>query len=285
MATCGKFLWKVSVSEDSFKEGNCDILSMDIGIMISENDVVLLLGAEGDKRTVPATRLTIKVKGAGFFNTGKLIGLEWGSIVKIANKDFVALPPNLMDKIECIERKAQIIHPKDSAHIIFELGIKSGDVIVEAGIGSAALTIALAYFVAPNGKVVTYEIREDFAEFGRKNLENAGLAHLCEIRVKDITKGIEERNVDGFVLDIPNPWDAVQVAYNSLKVGGALACYSPTINQVEKTVEAMRACGFGMIKTFETLQREILVKETGTRPSFDMLGHTGYTTVARKIKK
>ena len=252
---------------------------------ISENDVVLLLGPENDRRTVLAAKETVKVKGAGFFNTGKLIGLEWGAKINIANREFIALPPNLMDKIACIERGAQIILPKDAAHIIFELGIKSGDAVIEAGIGSAALTIALAHFVAPAGRVVTYEIRQDFVEFGKKNLAAAGLAQLCTIKLGDVTKGVEERNADSFVLDMPTPWEAVAHAHSALKVGGTLACYSPTIPQVEKTVEAMQNCGFGMIKTFETLQRELVVKDTGTRPSHEMLGHTGYTTVARKIRK
>lgn len=253
--------------------------------IIAENDVVLLLGSEGDKRTVRARNETIKVKGAGFFNTGKLIGLEWGAKVNIANRDFTALHPNLMDKIESIERGAQIIHPKDAAQIIFELGIKSGDTVIEAGIGSGALTIAMAHFVAPSGKIFTYEIRPDFAEFGKKNIEAAGLSGVCTVKIGNVTKGVEERNADAFVLDMPTPWEAVPVAHDALKVGGALVCYSPTILQVEKTVAAMEQNGFGMIKTFETLQRELVVKDTGTRPSHEMLGHTGYVTVGRKIRK
>jgi len=86
------------------------------------------------------------------------------------------------------------------------------------------------------------------------------------------------------IIDIPNPWDAVNTAYNSLKIGGYLCCYSPLISQVEKTVKEIKKHGFIEIKTFENIQREMIVSDHGTRPSFDMLGHTGYLTFARKIK-
>ncbi|MCG2827175.1 MAG: tRNA (adenine-N1)-methyltransferase, partial [Thermoplasmatales archaeon] len=103
-----------------------------------------------------------------------------------------------------------------------------------------------------------------------------------EIKLGDVTESIDEKNADAVILDIPNPWDAVKNAYNALKVCGHFCSYSPTMNQVEKTVKTLKH-DFIEIKTFETLQREIVVGEGGVRPSFDMLGHTGYVTFARKI--
>ena len=98
-----------------------------------------------------------------------------------------------------------------------------------------------------------------------------------------MTKGIYEKNLDAVILDIPNPWDSVDYVWNALSPGGYFCTYSPLVSQVEKTVKKVRKNNFIEIKTFENIQREMIVSDYGTRPSFDMLGHTGYLTFARKI--
>ena len=118
-----------------------------------------------------------------------------------------------------------------------------------------------------------------------KNLKTTGLEKYVKIFEKDIIKEISEKNLDAIILDIPNPWDAVGHAYKSLKVGGYLCCYSPLVSQLEQTVKELRKHNFIEIKTFENIQREMVIGERGTRPSFDMLGHTGYLTFARKVLK
>ena len=102
-------------------------------------------------------------------------------------------------------------------------------------------------------------------------------------KFKDVTKGIDEKDLDAIILDIPNPWDAVGHSWNSLKPGGYLCCYSPLITQVEKAVFEINKHKFIELKTIENIQREMIVENHGTRPCFDMLGHTGYLTFARKI--
>ena len=104
-----------------------------------------------------------------------------------------------------------------------------------------------------------------------------------DIKTGDVTESIAEKDVDAVVLDIPNPWEAVENTLTSLKSGGHVACYSPTMNQVERTVKTMREFAFAHIRTIETLQRDIVVGERGTRPGFDLLGQTGYVTIGRKI--
>ncbi|MEA2055986.1 MAG: tRNA (adenine-N1)-methyltransferase, partial [Candidatus Thermoplasmatota archaeon] len=125
--------------------------------------------------------------------------------------------------------------------------------------------------------------REDFIEHAMKNIKTANLEEFVETKLKDITTGIDEENLDAIILDMPNPWDAINYAYKALKVGGYLCTYSPLSTQVEKTVEEIKKHGFIEVKTIENIQREIIVSENGIRPSFDMLGHTGYLTFARKI--
>ncbi len=155
--------------------------------------------------------------------------------------------------------------------------------MLEAGIGSGSLTMALATAVAPSGRVVSYDIREDFLEHAKTNLEMADLASLVAMRLQDVTAGIEERDLDAVILDIPTPWAAVAHAWAALKVGGYLCSYSPLISQVEQTVKEIRGLLFIECRTLENIQREMVVSDRGTRPSFDMLGHTGYLTFARKV--
>ena len=250
--------------------------------MINEDDIVVLIDEKGRKTLIRIEEGMKKIRGLGVFDPGKLKGKKLGEKIMVGNREFIIMEPDIVDKIETIERKAQIILPKDSAMIMLYCDVKNGCRIVEAGVGSGALTIALANFVRPDGKIISYEKRNDFADFAKRNIENAGLGEYVEIKLGDVTESIDEKNADAVILDIPNPWDAVKNAYNALKVCGHFCSYSPTMNQVEKTVKTLKH-DFIEIKTFETLQREIVVGEGGVRPSFDMLGHTGYVTFARKI--
>lgn len=251
---------------------------------ISEGDSIVLLDGKGNRVLTFAKKGNRKIKGLGVYNPGELIGKNYYEDITIGNKKFMILVPSIFDKISAIERRAQIILPKDGIFIIFYCDIKTGDRVIEGGTGSGALTILLANFVRPKGKVISYEKRDDFAKTAQKNLENAALANYVEIKKGDVTESIKERNMDAVILDIPNPWDAVKNSLKALKFGGHMASYSPTANQVEKTVNEMRKHEFLDITTLETLQREMLVGERGVRPSFDALGHTGYVTFGRKVK-
>ena len=251
---------------------------------ISKNDSVVLIDRKGKKILLMVKNGNRKIKGLGVYNSGELIGKNYYENITIGNRKFMIIAPSIFDKISGIERKAQIVLPKDGMFIIFYCDIKSGDRVVEGGTGSGALTILLANAVRPIGKVISYEKRDDFAKIAKKNLTNAHLSDYVKIKKGDVTNTIDERNMDAVVIDIPNPWDALKNILNALKLGGHMASYSPTINQVERTVKEMKGCGFEGIKTLETLQREIVVGERGVRPSFETLGHTGYVTFGRKVK-
>jgi tRNA (adenine57-N1/adenine58-N1)-methyltransferase len=185
--------------------------------------------------------------------------------------------------LQALKRKAQIILPRDCAQIISNCSIESNQKVLEAGIGSGSLTIALATSVAPTGKVISYDNREDFIKHAMKNIKNSKLDKYVETKLKDVTAGIDEKNLDAIILDIPNPWDAVNHAYNSLKPGGQLCTYSPLSSQVENTIKEIKKLNFIEVKTIENIQREMVVSEKGMRPKFGMLGHTGYLTFARKV--
>lgn len=181
-------------------------------------------------------------------------------------------------------RNTQIIYPKDAGTILIQASIGAGSRVVESGTGSAALTGILARAVGPTGHVYTYEIREDMYIGAKKNLTKFGLTDNVTQHHQDILEGIKEEDVDAIVLDLATPWLLVDEAHRALKSSSFLTCYSPTIEQTMKTCKAMSEEGkWGMIKTLEIFQREIMVRENKTRPTTWMVGHTGYMTFARTM--
>jgi len=250
---------------------------------ISEGDYILLY--LGQRKTY-----LVKVEAGKNFHTHKgfikfddLIGKDYGStILSSLGVEFTALKPLLRDYIMKSMRKTQITYPKDIALMVMFSGMGPGSHVVEAGTGTGALTTALAHYVKPNGRVYSYEIREEFIKTAEKNLKRAGLIDFVELKNKDVTTGIDENNVDSVVLDLATPWLVVPYAYTALKPCGTIVSFSPTIDQVVKTVEALRENGFVDIETVECLMRGMQIERGKTRPQTLMTAHTGYLTYARK---
>jgi tRNA (adenine57-N1/adenine58-N1)-methyltransferase len=253
-------------------------------VKVKKDETIVLVDEKYRKYLINTSQKTDKYKGVGVVDPKIFIGKKYGSTFELGNKKFFIFHPSLMDKQQGLKRRAQIILPKDAAQIIINCSITPGSKVLEAGIGSGALTTTLASIVKPDGKIISYDNREEFIDHAFKNIKIAELENFVTTKLKDVTQGIEEKNLDAVILDIPNPWDAIKHAYNSLKPGGYLCCYSPLTTQVQNNVLEIKKHKFIEIKTFENLQREMVVSEKGIRPSFDMLGHTGYLTFARKTK-
>jgi tRNA (adenine57-N1/adenine58-N1)-methyltransferase len=250
---------------------------------VQEHDIVVLIDGNLRKIFVDTDGKTDKIRGIGVIDPKTLLGKEYGTKLTIGSKQFWLLIPSMQDKLQGLHRQAQIILPRDAAQILMNCAIESGQRVLEAGIGSGSLTIALASTVAPNGQVISYDIRQEFINHAMKNLTQANLTDYVTTKIKDVTQGIDETDLDAVILDIPNPWTAVSHAWNALKVGRYFCAYSPLISQVEQTVKAIEQHPFIECKTYENIQREMIVSKHGTRPSFEMLGHTGYLTFARKV--
>jgi len=219
----------------------------------------------------------------GFVQLDNLVGKEYGTrITSSMGVEFVALKPTLRDYVFKMQRKTQISYPKDIAIILMFSGVGPGSRVVEAGTGTGALTSALAFHVKPAGRVYSYEIRREFMEMALKNLKRVGVSECVDLKNKDITEGVDERDVDAVVLDMATPWLVVPHAYSALKGSGVLVSFSPTIDQVVKTVEALKEEGFVDIETIECLVRGMQIERGKTRPQTLMTGHTGYITFARK---
>ena len=181
-------------------------------------------------------------------------------------------------------RNTQIIYPKDAGTILVQASIGAGSRVVESGTGSGALTGILARAVGPTGRVYTYEVREDMYIGAQKNLAKYGLTENVTQHHQDILEGIKEEDIDAIVLDLATPWLLVDEAHRALKSSCYLASYSPTIEQTMKTCKTLSEEGkWGMIKTLEIFQREIMVRENKTRPTTWMVAHTGYMTFARTM--
>jgi len=222
----------------------------------------------------------------GFIKFDDLIGKDYSSyILSSLGVEFTALKPLLRDFIMKSVRKTQITYPKDIALIVMFSGIGPGSRVVEAGTGTGALTTALAHYVKPVGRVYSYEIREEFLKTAEKNLKRAGLIDFVELKNKDVTAGIDESDVDAVILDLATPWLVVFHAYNALKHCRTIVSFSPTIDQVVKTVEALNENGFVDMETVECLMRGMQTERGKTRPQTLMTGHTGYITFARKATK
>jgi tRNA (adenine57-N1/adenine58-N1)-methyltransferase catalytic subunit len=235
----------------------------------------------------------IKVKSGETFHTHKgyiklseLVGKPFGEPIRSSlGVWFTTLDPQLTDYIMKSSRNTQIIYPKDAALIVMFSGIGPGSRVVESGTGTASLTTALAHYVGPTGKVITYELRPEFQKNAIKNLQRSKLIDQVELKIGDVTMGIEERDLDAVILDLAVPWLVVPHAYEALKASGTMVSFSPTIDQVVKTTEALRDNNFVFIETLECLMRTMQVERGKTRPNTMMTGHTGYITHARKILK
>ena len=223
----------------------------------------------------------------------ELIGKSDGTMVKLSTgKDMIAIYPTLAEYSVKMPRGAQVIYPKDMAMITIWGDIYPGARVLEAGVGSGSLTMALLRAVGSEGQVVSYEMRNEFAKTATKNIERyMGAVSNFTLREGDIFQGIMEEDLqaglfDRIVLDLSEPWQVVPHAAHGLRCGGIYLSFVPTIPQVMQTVNALEETGeFGLIETFETLLRTWNIKGRSVRPDHRMVAHSGFITVARKIDK
>ena len=249
--------------------------------MMKEGQLVYLLDERGRKFWANARPEMIKIHGLGVLDGSKLMSMESGSRFSFAGVEFYVMLPGNPELMESVERSAQVIIAKDAATILFNLDIKSGDTVLEAGLGSAALTMPLLNVVRPAGKIISVELREDFATKGRRNVERTGFAANWQLMIGDVRTIDVGEMVDSVVLDMPAPWEAVDNVKRFLKPGGRFCGYVPNTNQLESTVKKLRCSGFIEVVALENIQRLMDVHDGGVRPSFDMLGHTGYLVFGR----
>lgn len=225
----------------------------------------------------------------GIVEHDDIIGTAEGTHVRsTGGSKMLVLRPTLGDFTLKMKRGAQVIYPKDVGLILVHADIFDGATVLEAGTGSGSLTLSLARAVGPEGRVISYEVRDDHYERAVDNVTTwyegrGGKPENIELRLGDVFDGVPETGIDRMVLDMPEPWRAVGPTTASLASGGLLCCYLPTVPQVMTLVETLRRNGFGFIETFEGLVRTWNIDGQSVRPDHRMVAHTGFIITSRKL--
>lgn len=222
---------------------------------------------------------------AGTLAHSELIGRDEGVLVRTSHgARLLAVRPTLSEFILKMPRGAQVIYPKDIGPILVLADVFPGARVLEAGVGSGALSMALLRAVGLDGNLLGYEIREDFAARAQRNVESfLGPGQPFTVEIRDVYEGIDPRDLDRVVLDLPEPWRVVKHAEAALRPGGIFLSYLPTIGQVSRLREELAASAFGMAETLEVLQRSWHVEGQSVRPDHRMVAHTGFLTTARLL--
>ena len=221
----------------------------------------------------------------GVLKHDDLIGKPWGSqVFSHLGSPFFLLQPALADILLDLPRNTQIMYPKDIGFILVTMGIGPGQRVLEAGTGSGSMTVALAYVVGPNGRVITYEIRPDMQNLARKNLARLGLEGRVDFKLRDIAEGFDETEADAFFLDVVNPWDYIPQVRLALKPGGFFSGLVPTFNQVADLLPALHRNRFAFIEVCELLLRYYKPEPARRRPTDRMVAHTGFLIFARRVE-
>ncbi|MEO3814459.1 tRNA (adenine-N1)-methyltransferase [Sphaerisporangium sp. B11E5] len=239
-------------------------------------------------------RHTVTLKEGGVFHTHKgsiphddLIGSPEGSVVRSSSgTPYLAFRHLLRDYAVSMPRGAAVVYPKDAAQIVAMADVFPGARVVEAGVGSGALACFLLRAVGEEGRLTSYERREDFAEVARKNVEKfyGGPLPQWRLVVGDLVASIDETDVDRVILDMLAPWECVDAAAKALTPGGVICCYVATTTQLSRTVETLRDHGsFTEPHSWETLVRDWHVEGLAVRPDHRMVGHTGFLVTARRM--
>ena len=227
----------------------------------------------------------------GFVRHDDVIGRPDGSIVLSNNEvEFLALRPLLTDFVMSMPRGAAIIYPKDAAQIIAVGDIFPGAHVVEAGVGSGALSLWLLRAIGQEGRLQSFERREEFSTVARGNVEaflgasprnwSIDLGDLSDV-LPTVT---EEASVDRVILDMLAPWECLPSVATALKPGGVLVCYIATVTQLSRVAEAIRGTGlFTNPDSTETMIRGWHVEGLAVRPDHRMIGHTGFLLTARRL--
>jgi tRNA (adenine57-N1/adenine58-N1)-methyltransferase len=247
-------------------------------------------------------RRLVTLRDGGEFHThagvtphAAVIGQPEGLTVRSSSgARYVVVRPTLGDFVLAMPRGAQVIYPKDLGALLMLVDVYPGARILEAGVGSGALSLAL---VRAGADVVGYEVRPDFAANALKNvqafLQAAGESDAAEqpgagapnyrVLERDVYAGIDDTELDRIVLDLPEPWRVVKHAETALRPGGILVAYVPTIGQVAQLREAIDASPFALATTIEVLHRSWHVQGQSVRPDHRMVAHTGFLTAARLL--
>lgn len=249
---------------------------------LSEGDLVQLVDSKGRRYQGVLTSGKEFHFHSGIITHDELIGVPEGSTVNSSRRQsYTVVRPTLAEFVLKMPRGAQVIYPKDLGPILMLADIGPGMRVLESGVGSGALSMAM---LRSGAEITGYEIREDFANRARGNVERfLGIEALdrYDVELRDCYEGIDATGLDRVVLDLPEPWQVVPHAASSLRSGGILLAYTPSVMQVSQLRETLTDHGFFAAETIEVLNRGWYVEGRAVRPDHRMVAHTGFLTHAR----
>jgi tRNA (adenine57-N1/adenine58-N1)-methyltransferase len=256
------------------------------GTVARDGDLVQLLGLRHKSHFLRLQTGAVFQTHRGVLKHDDLIGQPWGiRLESHTGNPFFLMQPSLADLITEIKRNTQIIYPKDIGYITMVMGIGPGVHVLEAGTGSGALTTAFAFLVGDQGRVTSYEKREEMQNLARNNLRRVELLERVTFKLGDVVDGFSEREVDAIFLDLPNPYDYIPQVKASLKFGGYVGMILPTANQVSQSLVALRHHNFAFVEVCELLLRFYKPDWERLRPTDRMVAHTGFLVFARSVRE
>lgn len=253
----------------------------------SEGDRIQLTDPKGKMYTFTITSGKEWHTHKGWIVHNDLIGLPEGSVVSTsAGLKFTAFKPLLGDFVLSMPRGATIVYPKDAAMILGVADVFPGAKVIEAGVGSGALSISLLRAIGSEGELSSFERREDFAQIATENVKTyfAGIPPQWKLTVGSVQESPTDKKFDRVILDMLAPWECVSFAAQILRPGGVFLAYVATTTQLSSTAEALKEDGrFTEPLSSETIVRDWHHEGLAVRPMQRMIGHTGFLIVSRRM--
>lgn len=252
---------------------------------LSANEKVVIVTESGHRYYFTLRKGSRLHTSEGYFASDEMEGKPSGAAVTSnTGVRAVAFRPLLIESLMSMPRRTQVTYPKDLGFILVSTGIGPGSIVVEGGTGSGILALFIANYVRPGGMVISYDIDDEYFPAVMRHAELLGLSSYIRLKRGDMSEGVEERDVDAFIADVPEPWRLARPALEALKPGGSFAAIIPTVDQLTKTCTELRKNGFLEYFAGELLLRSWRVKEGMTRPHHHMRGHTVYIVTARRTE-
>ncbi len=253
---------------------------------------VQLTDTKGRKHTIILTKDGFFQSQRGSFRHSELIGKEEGTVLETATGHRLqAMRPLVTDYVLSMPRGATVVYPKDAGQIVQQADIFPGARVVEAGLGSGALTLSLLSAIGYNGHLTSVERRSEFADIAIGNVKSWFGAELppWSVEIGDLDSVLlrmEESSVDRIVLDMLAPWENITASAFALRSGGVILAYVATTTQMSRFVEELRESGaFTEPEANETMIRTWHLDGLSVRPDHRMVAHTGFLVVARRLAR
>ncbi len=254
---------------------------------LADGELVVLTDRKGRRYLVTLEAGAEWHSHAGMVPHDDIIGGTEGIAVRTnRNMEVTVFRPTREEFVLKMKRGAQVVYTKDQAMIVAAADIQPGCTVIEAGAGSGALTMALLAAVGPEGRVISFERREDHLAHARTNVARwlGGEPDNWEVRHGDLAEALPGLRAHRLVLDMLEPWTMVAGAAEALAPGGIVLAYTPTVPQVMRFTDTLWADGrFGLVQTTETLVRGWDVNGLAVRPAHRMVAHTAFLTTARRV--